>query len=76
MGLFNVVYHLCDCGEYVEWQSKEGSTECHHFATSQVPKEIAKDLEGTFKYCSGCNKGYQLKVVMDTDVVQMEATEE
>lgn len=58
MGMFDSVKHKCICGETIEWQSKEGECRLHDYDVSDVPVEIAKNIEGEMEVCRSCGKEY------------------
>lgn len=52
MGMFDSLYVECTrCWGVVEFQSKVGICELHHYQLSDLPEDIAEDLLGQSKEC-------------------------
>lgn len=64
MGLFDTVYFTCpECGSSVEVQSKAGLCAIYVFSSSEVPKDIAKDINGKIVACNECEKVFTVEKI-------------
>lgn len=73
MGLYSRIEHQCECGEWLEFQTKCGPEEYGIYCIDRVPIEAARDLDGDMVYCKLCETTYEIKVSpMNIGTVQME----
>jgi hypothetical protein len=64
MGMFDSVWHKCECGGDVEWQSKAGECSLAGYEPSSVPEAVAYDLLNETAACRSCGKPYRLIIPM------------
>lgn len=65
MGLYNRIVARCpdlECTGEIEWQSKAGPDECSTYRPSEVPTDVAYDVEGTWEECSDCGRKFSIIV--------------
>lgn len=75
MGMFDSVYHLCKCGDFVEWQSKVGNCMLGSYNKELVPVGIAKDINNKIEKCIKCGRTYIISMPTTIDNIHMEVKE-
>jgi hypothetical protein len=60
MGMFDSVYHKCECGGDVEWQSKADECVLAVYPPCSVPITIANDINEQEEKCPKCDKKYKI----------------
>lgn len=62
MGMFDSVNAKCpECGGNIEFQSKSGECILRNFPITEVPLEIAADIDGEYGHCDQCHDHFQIK---------------
>ena len=60
MGMFDRVWFTCpDCNRQIEFQSKMGECVLADISRTDVPMEIAADIEGDMSQCESCGKTWK-----------------
>lgn len=72
MGLYTWVSQYC-CNQELQFQSKAGPKEWGEWELSEVPKDVANDINGDTQTCGECGARYEIrKVLRERDTVPME----
>jgi len=75
MGMFDSVFYTCECGAFVEWQSKVGHCCLAQYGKNQVPVEIAKDINNDIVRCEKCDRKYIITIRNNISTVPMDIEE-
>jgi endogenous inhibitor of DNA gyrase (YacG/DUF329 family) len=63
MGMFDRIWATCpECGTGVEFQSKAGECVLHDYSRTEVPPEIAHDIDQERERCPQCDTIVQLYI--------------
>ena len=63
MGCFDSLYINCPkCGKKMEWQSKSGPCALFSYKKSNLPMDVAIDLDNQILNCEFCNSNWQFKL--------------
>lgn len=66
MGLFDSVHVTCpDCGDDVEFQTKQGECVLASYRNPKIPINIALALDGETERCHNCGRTLEIRMKPD-----------
>jgi len=74
MGCFDTVKFMCPfCQELTDVQSKAGSCSLTTYIETDVPSDIAKDLNNSTESCDNCKAAFKIVAVKEIKNIRMSA---
>lgn len=72
MGMYDTVTTFCPgCGKKLKFLSRAGDCKLINYSYTEVPVEIAKDIEGDPEECPGCERTIKLDIDNNVFTVAM-----